>query len=159
MSFTDEHGDAVPAVGATGGAPVGPSASDDALDIIGVRVESLTSGLSLTMTLAGAHRDDAFYRVNLRNARTGCTLRATLGGSEADGFIDTCGSGALTRVPEHVDPSLDVLTVLIPWSYLRADLDPRDSYGAPDARVSQGVGGQATDVDDATGPRAFGRLR
>ena len=156
LSFTDARGDAVPAVG---GAPVGSPASDPSMDILSVRVESHGSGLSLTLRLAAAHRDDAFYRVELTDAVSGCTLMATLGGSEPDGFVDSCGGGRLVVVPEHVDPSLDVLTALIPWSYLPRDLSPHDAYGVPDARVSQGVGGQAATVDVATGPRAFGRLR
>jgi hypothetical protein len=59
LSFSDVRGDAVPGVGSSGGTAVGPSASDDALDILSVRVESLKTGLSVTMRLAPAHRHDA----------------------------------------------------------------------------------------------------
>jgi hypothetical protein len=133
--------------------------SDDALDIVTVDFDAQRGGLQITMTLAGAHRDDGRYWAYLTDTKTGCRLQVLLGGPDPDGFWDSCSSG-WHAVPTRIDPSASVLQALLPWSALPRDVDPRHAFGSLYGETTYTNAGGGTLVsDDATTSQTMGPVR
>jgi hypothetical protein len=156
VAFDDARGDGVLTGSDVQGVPnpAGPAASDDAMDVLAMRFESDQHGVTITMTLAGAHRTDASYTGTLTDSRTGCQLKVYLGGADPDGYYDSCSTtGDYTFLPTVVDPSTSVLRAVVPWSWFPADVSPHRALGLEGTTYATSPAGGYQPWDRATTSR------
>ena len=160
--FGDERGDGAPSgVGIIDPALPGGStraASNDAVDILRMTFEARSEGLTITMRLAGPHRDDAYYLAHLTDASTGCELEVWLGGPQPDGFFDGCAAESrFVFTPPVVDPDESTLQATVPWSMLPKRVDPRHAFSDLDGLTRvQSAGGASTPIDEAVTSQKLG---